>query len=345
MKKTVLLAFLLMLLLVSCKEEPDFREVQVSDDVALSQTVTPNELDKETDFKAILPLYRNSLGQSQEKYDDMIWQMSVENRLIHFLDALVYQNVELVNVYTNGWGHDYSGVAMTYELGETEAAEWDGCKAVVKIKVTKSDNATFPVGEHEYEITSNYMPDPAFISIKKVGQELNDNLPESDDPKLKDALVFSDRYLDWCMYETKDAPDIDKLFELIKLDVYENLVIRLDGFTLADFEKYMLDRFGAEQGSYPEITEKLQRYYDVEKEKYVYSYGQCATTYACRITGVDKTDKGYNINYEFYSDMAYLQKCMDVTLVFEENENTDIMRLVNVERNAIINVPRASYNA
>ncbi len=345
MKRTILLTFLLMLLLVSCKEESSLKEVQAPEDSVISETVTPGELPEETDFKAILPLYRSALEENLNKHDSAVWDMTVEERLVGFLDALVYQNMDLVNVYTNGWGHDYNGVAMTYELGEIEKAEWDGCRAVVKIKVTESDNPTFPVGEHEYEVTSNYIPDPAFIKIKRVGAELTDNVPKSDDPKLMDVLVFSDRYLDWCIYETKDNPDINNIFELIKLDVYEKLVIKLDGFTLEDFEKYMMNRFGAEQGSYPEITEKLQSYYDAEKGKYIYSYGQCATTYACRITGVDKTDKGYNIYYEFYSDMAYLQKCMDVTLTFEENENTDIMRLVNVERNATINVPRASYNA
>lgn len=352
MKRTLLI-ILASLLLVSCKAEPsDTVDEKPSDTVSETvtqpeetETVTPNELPEEIDLKAMLPLYRSALEENLNKHDSAIWDMTVEERLAGFLDALVYQNVELVDVYTNGWGHDYSGVSMTYELGEIEEAEWDGCKAIAKIKVSTSNNPTFPVGEHEYEVTANYLPDPAFIQIRKAGADLEDNLPESNDPKLRDALVFSDRYLDWCLYETKESYDAEKIFEIIKLDAYEQLVIKLDGFTLEEFEAYMTERFGAEPGSYPEITEGMQAYYNEEKGRYVYSYGQCATTYACRVSGVDKTENGYKIHYEFYSDMAYLQKCMDVTLTFEENEGIDLMRIADVERIATINVPRASYNA
>lgn len=334
---------LIALFLISCSKETDFKEYEV-----IEPTVTPNEIQQEiiqNNWREP-EKYKEELGKLNHKYDDCVFPKSPEERLTLFLDSLCSGNIELVDVLTNGWGHEeYKDVQMEYEILSKDVSEPYGeCTASVLINVTESNCDTFPVGEHTYTLTSRYLPDTSFIFMVRDGNDLSDNIPETTDEKFHDARLFGDRYLDFCFYPDLGTPDYDKLFSLMELDLYEKFMVKYDGFTIEELRQHMKERFGGNEESYPELEERFASRYNEEVGKYQYPYGQCKTTYAKRISEVEKTENGYKITYEYFSDMSYLQKCMEITLTFEANGYNDVMMLTAIERNIVTDVPIKTYN-
>ncbi len=337
----------LLVLFVSCtKDTPDFEETDVKEPPIQGEEINEeiNEIaDEELDK---IKAFQDYMWSVRQKYNNITEEMNHEEKIIDFLDALSSGNIELVDHYLYGWGHDdFKDIKMTYEIlsiGDTD--KYDQCEADVLLNITESNSPAFPEGEHVYKIISRYMPDPCYITITKADKNISDNVPEEKDEKLSDALLFGDRYLDFCFRVTKEKPNYNSIKELMELDLYERFIVPNGGFTLEEFRAHMKARFGGSDESYPEIEEMFSKAYDEVSGKYVYSYGQCGDLQARRISNVEKTDNGYNITYECFSDMSYLQKCMEMTLVFEENKNSDIMRLERIERNVIIDVPMKTYS-
>lgn len=341
-----LVLLVLSLILISCtKEVPDFKEIDVQkppviEELHQNENEIPDEaLEKARDFT-------DYIRDIYQKYGSTTEALSQKEKITSFLDALSSGNTELVDYYLNGWGHEnFKDVEMTYEIISVDSVgEYDDCNATVLFNITNSTSPAFPEGEHTYNITSRYVPDPCYITLRKSDEDLTDNIPEEKDEKLSDALIFGDRYLDFCFNVTKESPNYYFIKELMKLDLYEKFILPNGGFTLEELREHMKDRFGGDDESYPEIEEMFAPAYNEESGKYVYSYGQCGEVQARKVSKVEKTDKGYRITYECFSDMSYLQKCMELTLVFEENENSDIMRLERIDRNIIIGVPMQTYS-
>lgn len=337
----------LLLLFVSCtKDTPDFKEVDVKEPPVQSEEIIEEKSDVSNEELDKIKAFQEYMWSVNQKYNNITEEMNYEEKITDFLDALSSGNIELVDHYLYGWGHDdFKNIKMTYEIISIgEPAKYDQCEASVLLNITESNSPAFPEGEHVYKIISRYLPDPCYITITKADRDISDNIPEERDAKLQDAILFGDRYLDFCFRVTKKSPDYTAIKELMAFDLYEKFIVKNGGFTLEEFRAHMKARFGGNDESFPEIEEMFSKAYNEESGRYEYSYGQCGDLQARRISKVEKSEKGYNITYECFSDMSYLQKCMEMTLVFEENKNSDIMRLERIERNVIIDVPMKTYS-
>lgn len=341
---TVIISALLVLLISCVKDAPEVKESDVK------APIVDEAIVEEVEQEEVIPEETKSFNDYSidliKKYSSTLEVLSQQEKIVVFLDALSSGDVELVDYLLYGYGHDdIKDIKMTYEiLSVEEAGEYDNCNAQVLLSIEESSSSAFPEGEHIYNITSRYVADPCYITITKEGFDISDNIPKEKDEKLSDALLFGDRYLDFCFHVTKEKPDYNAIAELIRFELYEKLIVPNGGFTLSELRDYIKARFGGDDESYLEIEEEFAPYFNEEMGKYAYTYGQCGNMQARRVSEVVKTEKGYNVTYECFSDMSYLQKCRELTLVFEENENSDIMRLERIDKNIITNVPMQSYS-
>lgn len=341
---TVIISALLVLLISCVKDAP---EVKKSD---VKAPIVDEAIVEEVEQEEVIPEETKSFNDYSidliKKYSSTLEVLSQQEKIVVFLDALSSGDVELVDYLLYGYGHDdIKDIKMTYEILSVEyAGKYDNCNAKALLNITESSSSAFPEGEQVYNITARYVADPCYITITKEGFDISNNVPKEKDEKLSDALLFGDRYLDFCFHVTKENPDYNAIAELIRFELYEKLIVPNGGFTLSELRDYIKARFGGDDESYPELEELFAPFFDEKLEKYAYTFGQCSDMSARRVSKVVKTEKGYNVTHECFSDMSFLQKCKELTLVFEENENSHIMRLERIEENIITDLPMQSYS-
>lgn len=328
--KKLLLILLAVLLLASCSE---------------SDTVTPNEPAEESveaDPCLDSEKYFTELNALKAKHAEEIEALSYSDRLIHFLDALCNGDTELVDVYLCGWGHeDYHNVKMTYNVLET--AETNNplgsyaFNAKVLFNVTESTSPTFPVGEHVYDLHVWNFPDPCYVSMEAEG-------PDKyffDEPKIEDALSFSKNYWIYCGAWTPEEQQLEKRGHLIKHSLLQTKTSA--EVTHEELREHLKQRLGLRLENCPEIEEYFAPLFNEEKGTYLLecSHGSASALYD--IHDVVKTDKGCRIVWSLFSDFSCLEETARIIFTYEENENSDVMKLISVEKNHVKPLPVFSY--
>lgn len=289
--------------------------------------------------------------------DEIFFDLSPEKQAEEFISALCLGDSEIVEIYIGGAIDRFDTVKMDAYIKNAEIAQNDEVAlcATVGVKVYESESPAFPIGEHEYVLHILESPYLNVVSFFGTAETLVKNLSVptneiSDDEKVNDAFGFVERNAIKLGF-INDIPDVRKHNEesIFHLAQHTCLTLVSYGYELLEYDvflKYLSDRFGIDNvNDYPVIKKEIkERKTEVEgKTYYNMSCGHGAMSTVHQFEKYEKEGNEYKISFIFYSDYASISPAKRIIYLFEEIENSDILRFVGIETEKISEENIASY--
>lgn len=342
--KKLLLVLLSILLLVSCKKST----VEVKDE----KTNIPKH-----EEVIEVPIEENEeerLLRERALYDE-IDKMSVPERAEDFINALNSGNLERIDGYIHSLATEEFAKAKfdakiinVREKSDISHIEY---QADVSVTVTDSKTEAFKDGSYTYSLMLRDFPDPSFVvffgPVEDVDIRGEKNIPTKDNSRLFNAYQS---VLQLFTYVSAEITT-EKLNETSPFNIGHAVVHSINGnvgaieVTKESFKKLTRDIYGIEdEKRLSEIAEWLD--FKCKEENGIY-YIECAHCHHSTLQlfrGAEETEKGMKLTFSLYSDSAYIVKCGTLTVTFENNEDSDYMRMVDINLEKHVDYPVYTFS-
>ncbi len=363
MKKT-LLVVLMALLLVSCKsQQPDSTgEPPVDKQPDNAQTVTPNEAPEDVIEEGYEEFEYKITARD---YDSIYENLSNEQMTREFLSAICLRDLEVLQLYMQGNTTDElmkikadvmidGGKVVTEYFGDTP---FDGLETKVKFIVSESESEVFPVGVYDYVLLARktgafgieyFGPDDGYASFQKA------IVPDkSASPVLYNTYKFIEEYYrNFPIATADDVLNTDVNFvSIMHLAVHTRMALSEDFIfttTLEEFKEYVSLQFGyTDEAVLNRFANALSNApYATADENGVYTVC-CAHGYGTlsnALVNIEMSDGLYAFTYAIYSDSAYTVQCREDVFIFEENKDSDVMTLIEVQSTTFNDLPQYVFS-
>ena len=313
--------------LFSCaKDTPDFEE-KVKEEIPVASENTDTSI---TDQEK---------AERQKQLYNEISNMSIDERANDFIKALNSGDVEKIGSYINSNSiEEFSKAKFNAEIvnvREKSDISYVEYQADVKLTVTESETVAFKNGTFDYALLIRDFPDPSFVVYFGPCDRLNiikkENIPTKDNLKLYNAYWSVMPLFNYISSE----PTEEKMHEATRFEVAHAVVHAIIPYfteeiflTKEEFKKLANDIYGIED---IEVLEWLDFKYPCENGVYsIYCAHDMHITFQM-YDGMKETENGIKLTFSLYSDSAYTVKCATLTVTFAENENSDFMRVVDID--------------
>lgn len=328
--KRILLVALTALLLTSCKG-------------------TPKEVEKDTPYlpKNDQIVVEKTKEEVKELLVEEISNMSLEERATDFINALNSGNTDRIDCYIQSLStQEFSKAKFDAEIvsvKEKSDIPYVEFEADVKLTITESETVAFENGTFNYSLLIRDFPDPGFVVYFGPSDRIEiirkNNIPTKDIPDVYSAYYSVLPLFDYISLE----PSEEKIYEANRFEIAHAVVHTIhavyDGeilLTKEQFKDIARDIYGIED---VEITDWLDFKYPSEDGVYsIYCAHDGIVTFEV-YEGIKRTESGFKLTFSLYSDSAYIVKCGTLVVTFEENKNSDFMRIVDIDLEKHLDYP------
>ncbi len=324
----------LCVVLFSCTEKiPDIEEkVKEEIPVISENTNTPTEEEK---------------AERQKQLYNEISNMSLEERANDFISALNSGDTERLDSYIQSLSiQEFSKAKFNAEIvnvRDESDLSYVEYQADVRVTITESETVAFENGTFDYALLIRDFPDPGFVVYFGPSDRIDiikeENTPTKDNTKLYNAYWSVMPLFTYISSE----PTEEKLNEAKNFEVAHAVVHAIIPYftgeiflTKEEFKKLANDIYGVED---IEVLDWLDFKYPCENGVYsIYCAHDMHSTFQM-YEGMEETENGIKLTFSLYSDSAYTVKCGTLVVTFEENENSDFMRVVDIDLEKHLDYP------
>ena len=324
MKKILFILVLALMLLVSCSEEKQIDNTPKNDVPVEESTDFP----KEYVVKA--------------RTFDEIYALSHEEKAKEFLAALCLGDKEILEYYMYG---DTLDILLECQfdafIKDTEEIPFGYCSTVM-LNVKKGVENVIPAGKYEYTLVINEA-NPIIVGYFGPSERFdlfkNPKTPDtSADYPIYNSYKFIEEFYHSASELSKEALDTNKYFDSIYHMAVHSLMATGTDFTFTTtsdgFKMYMTERFGYTD---PDLLDRFAVKLDEDDSAIKDEFGtytvSCAHGYGSVIydlIDISEKDDITTFSYVLYSDTARTVQCARMEFDFEKNEQSDVMRVVDI---------------
>lgn len=326
------------LIFTSCtKEPPDFEESVVS--VADDSNVIDTQLSEEEKEAIKLQLQKD------------ISNMSPEERANDFIKALNSGDIDRLEGYIESLSiQEFSKAKFDAEIIRVK----EKCDVPdieyqfdVRLTVSESESVAFEKGTFDYSLLMRDFPDPGFVVYfgpsERTALIRKNNAPTKDTPDVYSAYYSVLPLFDFISSE----PTQEKISKAERSAIAHATVHTIHALyggeiflTKDEFKDIVRDIYNLEDD---EIADWLDFKYPSKNGVYsIYCAHDGIVTYDI-YEGLEKTEKGFKLTFSLYSDSAYIVKCGTLVVAFEENENSDLMRIADIDLEKQLDYPAYTF--
>jgi len=332
MKKILFILAAALMILTSCTEAEKTKETPKQD--------TPTEEGVTSPMEYVVKAHT---------FDEM-YALTHEERAKDFLSAICLDDREMLDYYIQGESVDtLLQCDLDAAITDTVDVQFGYC-ATVQLDVKKGVDGIIPAGKYDYTLLIN---EASPMVVGYFGP--SDRFDAFNNPKIPDMSIdysaycsykFVEEFFRNAMKTSMAALDTDKYFDSIYHLAVHSLMSIGEDFTFtttADgFKMYLTERFGyTDEALLERFVAKLDEDGSAVKDEYGVYTVSCAHGYGSLVydlTDVSSKDGRTKLSYVIYSDSARTVQCAKAEFVFEENENSNIMKLVDIKYEKICNL-------
>lgn len=356
--KNLLLVILTVLLLTSCKEAP----IEVTDekvDTPKKDEVIIEEIQEEineTPLNVQTPTVDEEAERKRALYEE-IEKMSLDERANDFINSLNSGNLERIDGYIQSLStQEFAKAkfdAKIINVKEKSDISYVEYQADVSVTVTESETKAFENGTHSYSLMLRNFPDPGFVVFFGPSEDVDIRaekyVPTKDNTKLFNAYEAVMQLFTYVSAEpTTEKLNEEKPFNIGHAVVHainDNYVGAIE-VTKEEFKKYTQDIYGIESKErLSEIAEWIDFKYNQENGVYYIDCAHCHHSTMQLFEGMEEMDNGMKLTFSLYSDSAYVVKCSTLTVTFENNADSDYMRMVDINIEKHVDYPVYTFSA
>lgn len=352
MKLKFLVLVLALLLLTACQKPVNAPTPSQPDE---PPTVTEPEAPEVPEVPEIEGAEEFEYAITARDWDD-VKKMPLEKQAKEFLSALCLLDREVLEIYMVGDTVDEllkikadavisnpTDIVVFYDEHPYEAYSVD-----VTMSVRESESDLLPIGIYNYTLRlgeASSIPVEYFGPTERYEIFNGSEIPKKEsEPVLYNTYVFIQNF--YRNNEEKlgnEAINPETQFEnVLHLAVHALMEMEDDYIfetTLSEFKEYMRLRFGyTDEAVLNRFANALsKKVYATDKGNGVYAVC-CAHGYGSLmydLMKLERNDTQYSFYFDIFADSAHTVKCAETVFTFEENKDSDVMTLIDIQYKTI----------